>query len=100
MKRNISLMIIVLLSIMLLSSCNDLTHSKPIIENHTDPTSSDCQTGMSFITSTDFSDNETFSERALIIKIHSLKKRKLIMYMLLQLKLLRAILQLTILCEK
>ena len=35
MNRNISLMIITLLSVMLLSSCNDLTHS-PIIENNTE----------------------------------------------------------------
>lgn len=76
MKRNISLMIIVLLSIMLLSSCNDLTHSKPIIENHTDPTSSDCQTGMSFITSTDFSDNETFSEESIDYQNTQLEKKE------------------------
>lgn len=35
MKSNISLMIITLLSVMLLSSCNDSTHSS-IIENNTE----------------------------------------------------------------
>lgn len=64
MKSNISLMAITLLSVMLLSSCNDLTHS-PIIENNTETISSSNQTDMSFTTSIDFSENKIFSEESL-----------------------------------
>lgn len=50
---------------MLLSGCNDSTHSKLIIENHAEAASSERQTSISFIESTDSSENETFSDESI-----------------------------------
>lgn len=57
------IMITVLLSIMLLSGCNDSTHSKLIIENHAEAASSDRQTSISFIESTDSSSEESIDHQ-------------------------------------
>lgn len=64
-STRLMIMITVLLSIMLLSGCNDSNHSKQIIENHVEAASSDRQTSISFVESTNSSENETFSEESI-----------------------------------
>ncbi len=65
MRRNICPALTALLSVMLLSGCNDSTYSEPGVEKNTEPSSTNRQTDMAFTPSTDCSGNEVFSEECI-----------------------------------
>lgn len=65
MRRNICPALTALLSVMLLSGCNDSTYSEPGVEKNTEPSSTNRQTDMAFTPSTDCPGKEVFSEECI-----------------------------------